>query len=271
MGLEFVALPQMLLQRIDVAWTFLLLVMRFTAVLMTCPGIGMGMGGIAVRMPAVLLFASAALIGGQPAALPGNTVLAVGMMISEILFGAFLGLLPQLVVAGIQTAAGIVSTSMGLQASQLIDPTLQVSVPDIARIFGDLVVLIFISLGGHYAIIYAASGMGGVIVPGSFVASDAIFELLINQTAEVFEIGVLFSAPVVVAMLLTNIVLGLVSRAVPTVNVFMVSFPLTIAIGMVFSILLVRELPEFVGPWISKLAMMIESIVPSGSVRVVTP
>jgi flagellar biosynthetic protein FliR len=205
MGLEFIALPQLLLQRIDVAWTFLLLLIRFTGMMMTCPGLGMGMTGVVIRAPAIMVISFAALVGGQLAALPGNNILAAGMLVSELLFGVFLGLLPQLAIAGIQTSASICSTSMGLQASQLIDPTLQVSVPDLARIFGDLAVLIFISLGGHYAIVYAAAGMGGTIVPGSFIVSEKVIELLVDHTAEIFKIGVLFSAPVVVALLITNV------------------------------------------------------------------
>lgn len=254
MGLEFIALPQLLLQRIDVVWTFLLLIVRFTGAIMLCPGLGMGVSGLPVRAPAIMVFSFAALLGGQMAAMPANTLLAVGMMFSELIFGAFLGILPQLVIAGVQTAASICSTSMGLQASQLIDPTLQVSVPDLARIFGDISVLIFISLSGHHAVMYAVSGMGGIVVPGSFVASEKIIEILVNHSAEVFEIGVLFSAPVVVALLLTNVVLALISKAIPTVNVFMVSFPLTIAVGLVISIFLISELPSFIEPWIANLS-----------------
>jgi flagellar biosynthesis protein FliR len=265
MGLEFIALPQLLLQRIDIGWTFLLLLVRFTGVFMTCPGLGMGVGGLTVRAPAIMVFAFAAVLGSPPAQIPTNTILATGMMFSELIFGAFLGLLPQLAIAGIQTAASICSTSMGLQASQLIDPTLQISLPDIARIFGDLAVIIFISLGGHYTIVYAAAGMGGVIVPGSFIASDKIVELLINHSAAVFEMGVLFSAPVVVALLITNVVLALISRAVPTVNVFMVSFPLTIAIGLVLSVFLVSEMATFLTPWLNRIDSTIRTVVEYGT------
>ena len=267
MGIELFALPQLLLQRIDVVWTFLLLIVRFTGMLTTCPGLGGGMAGLAVRAPAIMIFAWAALLGGQLAVIPQNTVLAVGMMISELLLGAFLGFLPQLVVAGIQTAGGMASTSMGLQASQLIDPTLQTSVPDISRIFGDLAILIFISLGGHYAIMYATSGMGGLIVPGSFVSSGKIIELFVNHSAEIFQIGVLFSAPVVVALLITNVILGLISKAVPTVNVFMVSFPLTIAVGLVLTIFLVSEMPAFLEPWIARLGESIDTVVSTQGIR----
>lgn len=267
MGFEFVALPQLLLQRIDVVWTFLLLLVRFTGLFMTCPGIGMGVSGAVIRAPAIMVFSFAAMLGGRIAQLPSNTLLATGMLFSELLFGALLGFLPQLIVAGIQTAAGICSTSMGLQASQLIDPTLQVSVPDIARIFGDLSVMLFIFLGGHHLVVYAAAGMGGVIVPGSFVSTEKIVEIVVNHSAQVFEIGVLFSAPVVVALLITNVVLGLISKAVPTVNVFMVSFPLTIAIGLILSIFLVGEMPSFINPWFATIEDTIRTMIAVGAKR----
>jgi flagellar biosynthetic protein FliR len=261
--MELMYLPNYLLQNIGVAWTFFLLVARFTGVLMALPGLSAGIAGLAVRIPAILVFAFAALISSPKVALPESAINVAIMLIGELMFGSLIGLLPLLVISGIQTAAGIASTTMGLQASQLIDPTLQTSVADLSRIYGDMTILVFLSLGGHYFVFYAASGLAGVLEPGTFLMSGKAIEIFVNHSADIFHIGVLFSAPVLVALLVTNVVLGLISRAIPSVNVFIISFPLTIGVGLFLSIFLFSELVPFITPWVTRLDPAIREIIDS--------
>ena len=256
-------MPNLLLQNLNWAWTFFLLAARFSGVLLFLPGLSAGMAGLAVRLPAILVFAFATLISSPKVAVPANSLEIAIQIISEFMFGSMIGLLPLLIIAGVQTAAGISSTTMGLQASQLIDPTMQVSAPDLARIFGDLSILIFLSLGGHYFIFYAASGLAGLLEPGTFFVTGKAIDVFVNHSADIFKIGVLFSAPVMVALLVTNVVLGLISRAIPTVNVFIISFPITIGVGLVLSVFLFAELLPFLKPWISRLDSDVRQIIDS--------
>jgi flagellar biosynthetic protein FliR len=69
--------------------------------------------------------------------------------------------------------------------------------------------------------------------------------------------GVMISAPVIVALLLTNFVLAIISKAVPTVNIFIISFPLTVGVGLGISLL---ALPE-VGHYISQQFLKIEPLL----------
>lgn len=61
--------------------------------------------------------------------------------------------------------------------------------------------------------------------------SEALIHFLVNATSEVFILGIRLAAPVMVALLLTSVVLGIMARAFPQMNVFMVSFPLNIGLG----------------------------------------
>jgi flagellar biosynthetic protein FliR len=85
------------------------------------------------------------------------------------------------------------------------------------------------------------AGLGGKITPGAFVLSDIGLNTLIDQSARIFQVGCLIAAPVIVALLLTNFVMGIISKAIPTLNIFVVSFPLTIGVGFVISILALPE------------------------------
>ena len=261
--MDLIQLPELLLQNLNWAWTFFLLSARFAGLLTFLPGLSAGLAGLAVRIPAILLFSFATLIPSVKVPVPSNTLDVAVQLIGEFMFGSLIGLLPLILIAGIQTAAGIASTTMGLQASQLIDPTLQTSVPDLARIFGDMSILIFLSLGGHYFIFYAASGLAGLMQPGNFFVSGKIIEVFVNSSADIFKVGVLFSAPVMVALLITNVILGLISRAIPTVNVFIISFPLTIGVGLVLSLFLFSELLPFMKPLVAALDPQLKDIMDS--------
>ncbi len=234
-------LTEQLLNRLDYAWTFLLLSMRYMVFFMLVPGLGGGIMGLALRYPATLILALVSINGGSLAVVPSNAGVMVSQMICEVCFGAVVALVPLLIISGAQVAGHVASGTMGLNGAQLFDPTSQSSLADLSRIYSDLAVLVFLLIGGHYVAITELSGMTSVIKPGTFILSASGLETLINQSARVFQVGALIAAPVIVALLLTNFVMGIISKAIPTLNIFVVSFPLTIGVGFAISILALPE------------------------------
>ena len=246
MQFDFLSLPVEFLKNLDLVWTFFLLVLRFTGLFMLLPGISGGPRGLVLRTPAILAISFASTFSSPAAVLPSDWTGLLAQGISELAFGIILALIPRMIIDGVQTAGQLTSATMGLGAAQLVDPNLGVSVASISKILGDFVVVIFLLLGGHYVIIHAAAGLGGQVVPGSFLIGDATLDVLVAGSANIFTIGAMVSAPVIVALLLTQFVMGLVTKAVPTVNIFIVSFPLTIGIGLVLTSLTLPELVKYV-------------------------
>jgi flagellar biosynthesis protein FliR len=242
--MELLQIPGQILQNYNVIWTFLLLITRFTGFLSIMPGLGMGTQGLRIRFPAILVLAVASQFAGQSAELPPNHVMLFAGLASEFIFGALLGMIPLIMVSAIELAGQLAASTMGLGAAQIINPTTGANTQALAKIFGDVVILAFLVLGGHHYMVYAVAGLGGQIVPGSFQISNLTVEVLIDQTAAIFQAGAILSAPIIVALLLTQFVMGLVSRTVSTINIFIVSFPLTIGVGLLLSIL---ALPEMLG------------------------
>lgn len=238
-------LAQDLSQNLDLAWTFLLLLTRFTAAIVLLPGVGMGPAGAVIRYPAMVVFALTALMTSPRAALPADIVMLGVAIVNEAILGAMIAMIPHMLISGIQIAAQLSSTSMGLGASALFDPTTNNQLPDLGRLLSDLTVVLFLLIGGHYVVIHAIAGMGGTLVPGTFiVGANSVAELL-SRFGDIFSMGVMLAAPVLVALMVTQFVLGLISRAVPTLNVFIVSFPLTIGIGLVLMILALPDIVVF--------------------------
>lgn len=230
-----------LANRLDVVWTLLLLITRFGALMMILPGVGEGERGLTVRLPAIVLFSVACLPGQHYVPVPTDWGVLILSVMSELAVGFLLGIVPFLIVAGVQMGAQISSTTMGLGVGALIDPTLGVTTSDLSRILGDLSIVIFLVIGGHYSIILAASGLNETLPIGQFLLTGDIVENLVDHTGTIFRIGLTIAAPVLVALLLTNFVMALIARAVPTVNIFIISFPLTIGIGLILVTLSLRD------------------------------
>jgi flagellar biosynthetic protein FliR len=259
--MDFLHIPLNFLQHLNVFWTFFLLLTRFHAMMAMLPGIGMGERGMIIRIPATIVLSFTALSSGVYAPLPDNWALLVSCLVSEMLFGILVGLIPLFIISGMQTAGYLSSTTMGLGAGNLIDPTLGMGVSSLARILGDLTIVIFLMLDGHHIIINAVAGMNGTIVPGSFVPTEVTMDLLISRSADIFRIGAMVAAPVIVALLLTQFVLGMISKAVPTVNIFIISFPLTIGIGLVLTSLALPEAIGFVSHELTGIESSVMTIV----------
>jgi len=238
-------LPYLIMSRLDIGWTFLLYLTRFTAFLSIVPGLGGGISGLMIRYPAVVAMSAISINPANPTAVPGDMALVLGQLCSEALLGVAVGMVPFFIISGAQVAGGLAAGAMGLTGAQLIDPTTQTSMPDLARIYSDLAIVIFLLLGGHYVAISQLAGLDNGLPAGSFILSASGMNALIDQTARIFRSGCLLAAPVVVALLLTNFVMGVISKAVPTINIFIVSFPLTVGIGLILSILSIHEMAAF--------------------------
>ncbi len=242
MNFELLSIPVLLQDKLYIAWTFFLLVARFTGMFMCVPGIGMGVAGLVIRAPAIMVLAMAAMASSPTVPLPADSISMLFQLCSELMLGVLIGMIPLMVISGVQTAGHLSGVTMGLQPSQLIDPALNLSLPDTARIFGDLAVIVFLIFGGHHVVIHAAAGLGGTVIPGSFLSGEISLDVLVLRSADIFKFGVILASPVLVALLLTNFVMGLITKMVPTVNIFIVSFPLTIGIGLILSVLVLPEM-----------------------------
>lgn len=205
----------------------------------------MGLSGLPVRIPALIVMSWSFVLASPLAPVPADWYVIVSAIISEIALGLILGIVPLLIVVSIQMGGQLASTSMGLSAGSLFDPNLGVSSTDFARLLGETMIAIFLVIGGHHMVIYGLAGFGGDIMPGSFLVTERSVDMLMIRSARVFQAGLLISAPIVVALLITQFVMGMVSKMVPTLNIFIVSFPLTVGIGLFVALISVASIAKF--------------------------
>ena len=168
----------------------------------------------------------------DPASGAGLLILA-----QQMLIGLAMGFSMRLVFNAIDMAGTMISNQMGLGFATAYDPQSAAQTAVISQFLGMLGLLIFLAINGHLMVI-ATLGRSFALLPiGSTTIASTSWQNLANAGGVIFSSGVLLSLPVVCALLIANIALGVLGRVAPQLNLMAIGFPITIVLG--FSALIV--------------------------------
>lgn len=176
----------------------------------------------------------------EPASGLGLLVLA-----QQILIGFAMGLSARLVFSAVDMAGMMISNQMGLGFATAYDPQSASQTPVISEFLGVLALLIFMAIDGHLMVIATLAKSFAVLPIGAEAIGNSTWANIANAGGVIFSSGVLLALPIVVALLITNIALGVLVRVAPQLNLLAIGFPVTIALG--FAVLLV-SLSHLSGP-----------------------
>lgn len=155
------------------------------------------------------------------------------LLISELLLGLLLGLVAKLIFTAVEFGATVIGFQMGFAAANVFDPQSQRQVALISQFQNVFAILIFLSVNGHYLFLRAAVRSYELLPPGHFNFSGEAIPYLMELSSHMFTIGVQFSAPVLAVLLLSGLILGILARVFPQLNVFLISFPINIGAGFI--------------------------------------
>lgn len=141
-------------------------------------------------------------------------IIAVGR---EVVIGMLIGTTIQLIISGIQVGAEVTSSSGAFQATA-VDSSGE-SMPSLAKFVGLMVVAIMFACGGHRMVMNTLLDSFTNMPPGTVVFHDSMLWLVIDQLTAGMSAGIRVAAPVIAALLLANLVIGLISRTLPQLNV----------------------------------------------------
>ena len=179
----------------------------------------------------------------RPVVPPNLNVIELTLLISsELAVGLTIGFTAQLLFAGITLAGEIIGFQMGVSMAHVFDPAFNTQTSLIAEINTVLALMIFVSLNGHHLFIEALARSYTIAGPGHVVLGKAMLTNLTTVSGRMFLVGLQIGAPLIVSLLAANLAMGLVARAVPQINIFVVGFPFTIGLGL---ILMAASLPFF--------------------------
>ncbi len=176
--------------------------------------------------------------------LPANPdiVRLILLTLGEVAVGVLIGFTAQMLFAGIGLAGEVIGFQMGLGIANVFDPVTQTQVSQISQLQTVMALMLFVALNGHHLFIEALAESYSVVPPGTLAITAGGVKHFMGVAGQMFVLGVQLGAPLIVALLAANFSIGLVARAVPQVNIFVVGFPFTIALGM---LLLMLAMPFF--------------------------
>ncbi|WP_244826547.1 flagellar biosynthetic protein FliR [Caballeronia sp. TF1N1] len=185
-------------------------------------------------------------------AMPDATVFSaagVWIIVNQFLIGAAIGMTMQIAFAAVDAAGEFIGQQMGLGFAMLYDPRAGGNAVVVSRYLNTLAMLAFLVFDGHLQLIAALiMTFQSVPVDVNVVASASHaqgWRVMVGYGASVFSTGLLLSLPVVAALLIANLALGILNRAAPQIGIFQVGFPVTMLVGLLLLQLMVPNLMPF--------------------------
>ncbi len=185
--------------------------------------------GIAV-MIALVLFPVMEPSIPEIAFTPGSFLL---LMISEVLLGSAIALIARMIFTAVEFGGTVIGYQMGFAAANVFDPQNERQLSLISQFQNVFAILIFLAIDGHHVFFIVAAESYTVLPPGIFNISGGAIPYILQLSSKIFSLGIQFSAPILAVLLLSGLILGILARVFPQLNVFLLSFPINIGISFV--------------------------------------
>ena len=146
--------------------------------------------------------------------------------------GLALGFAVRLVMAAIEVAGEVIGLQMGLNFASFFDPTSNAQLSAVARFMVQIATLLFIVINGHLLVLMAVlKSFEAFPVDGNFL--QAISQMRIHEMGSaVFASAFWIALPMIAMLMFVNLVLGIISRVAPQMNIYAVGFPVTLTVGL---------------------------------------
>jgi flagellar biosynthesis protein FliR len=241
--------------------SFLALVTRIGGLLAALPILSGRTVPMKVKVALVLVLGAALSPVIRLPAVPYDPIALAGGLMGEMAIGLTIGLAVRMFFGALELAGDLIGVQMGFGVLQIVDPSTAHHTPIVGQFFTLLASLVFLSLNAHMLIVAAIVSSYEAIPAFGAALPSALGEEVLRLSQEMFTIALKLSAPVLVTILVINILLAILGRAVSQINVFVLSFPVTIAAGLA---VLSLSMPFTIGLFtreIERLQFVIEGIL----------
>ncbi|WP_081192163.1 flagellar biosynthetic protein FliR [Halomonas sp. BC1] len=191
---------------------------------------------------------------------------SLGIMVEQMLIGIAIGLTMQVMFAVVQAAGEFIGLQMGLAFATFFDPSSGTQTMVLSRLLYMITLLMFLAFNGHLIVIeiIATTFITLPIGMGGFNANA--FELLVRFGGTIFAAGMLLALPLVGALLIINLSMGILNRSAPQLTVFNIGFPASLTVGLFLLMVLMSDFGRFLQRLFSDgllfLRQMLEAMAP---------
>lgn len=170
----------------------------------------------------------------------------------EVLIGLILGYISGLFTNALYVAGQLIDIPMGFGMANVLDPRMEFQVPLMGKFLYLIAALVFLSADGHLVFMAAFFESFDALPIGGLTFSSGLVSYVVYAFYTAFALGFKMGFPIMAALFLVEVGLGVISRSMPQLNVFVLGFPVKVALGLMGIMI---AMPLFV--WMSKQVLQV--------------
>ena len=225
---------------------FMLVVARLSGLFLIAPVFSSPMIPPRIKLMILLVLAAALTPSAiqDMGAAPTDVIGLVLSIITETIIGFAIGFSVAIVFTAVQVGGSLIDSSIGFSMANIIDPVNNAQASVLGSFYSLVATLTFLGVNGHHWLLAGFARSFDTIALGAVPDIEKMTTNLFAIFTQLFAMAFQIAAPVLITLLLVDVVLGIVSRVVPQMNVFFVGIPLKIGVGLLAVII---SLPTFTG------------------------
>ncbi len=196
----------------------------------------------------MVIFPTIPMTQMQASAVQSSMILLV---MREAFIGVSMGFLARFFFFAFRIAGEMISQAMGLSSASMFNPALGGQTTTVEQFYVTLASMFYLAVNGHHYLIKGLVESYHFLPPAVLELNTSQFTGLGHMLQEIAELGLRFSAPVVISILVINLVLGVIGKTVPQLNVLVTSFPINILIGFILMIVTLPMLMDQMGDFLN--------------------
>jgi len=202
---------------------------------------------VKVILPLIVALTLAPMV--PQAQLPANLGLAQATiaLLGEALFGMVLGLTASFIFGGLQLAGQIIGFQLGYSLVNVIDPQSAVETSVISILNNFIGLMLFLVINGHHWFFQAVSESLTYLPVGGVHLRGPLVQEVMRLSGQIFVSGLRIAGPVVAVTAISDVVIGMIGRAAPQINILIVGMPVKTLVGLATLSIAFYFLPTFLG------------------------
>jgi flagellar biosynthetic protein FliR len=240
--------------------SFAMVLTRISGFLLFAPVFGMESIPMTIKVSATVLLSVFFSLINPPAVVAGQTSTVQAMLLvgCEATYGLALGAIANILFSTVKFAGRIVEDQMGLTMAEVLDPLTEERGRPLGSLLEIIFIIAFLAANGHHLLIKVIQRSYELFPAGKIPGAAVLAGNMLDATTTMLTAGLRLAAPMLAGLLALLVALAIIARIVPEANIFFISFPLRIILGLAMLILFVPFIDEFVG----QMARLMARILP---------
>jgi flagellar biosynthetic protein FliR len=239
--------------------SFALVLTRVSAFFLFVPIFGSETIPILFRISATALLSIFFCITNPPMVMAqdASAIQAIILLGGEATYGLALGIIASILFSIVKLGGRIIEDQMGLTMAEIIDPLTEERGQPLASLLEMIFVLAFLAANGHHIFIRVIQKSYELFPAGKIPTMASLAGNMLDATSMMLIAGLRIAAPILAALLVLLVALAILARIVPEMDIFFISFPLRLLLGLIMLVAFVPFIDEFVGETAKLMAKLL--------------